>query len=185
MEPNDSNEVVELPPHLQLELHNFEQGLPAMGREELMLIAASVFESLLYFHHIHGSRKRTRKPRNGHRRRIAIYVHRSTTSPLVPKPIIDFQMQFSCLREQRRIELLVLERLRAIGAADCLLESTAKKAEWLESALNQILVKAVKWSYEHGYTFHSEPGGTRFWVESRLAADGKPPLASSAKGGVA
>jgi len=195
---SESNQDVELRPHLQLELHNFAQGLPEMGREELMLIAKETFETLLYMHQsssaeISNSRRRGESKRGRGRRRIAIYVVRTATSRLaaspasliadMPKEILGFQTQFNCLREQKRVELLLLDRLNSFQVDSAVVESVERRVEWLENVLNQVLMNAVKWSYEHGYKFHSEPGGARFWVESSPSPEGRQPAPT--KGGVA
>lgn len=185
-----NDELVELPPHLQLELHKFKQGLSEAGHEELVALASQTFESLLNLYQSANERvacwrRRRELTRSSFRRcRIVVYVFRTATSRLValprslpqeeivPREILAFQTQFNCLRERKRVELLLLDRLNAFQVDSAVVESVERNIEWLENALNQVLAQAVKWSYEHGYTFHSEPGGARFWVEKRARERG-------------
>lgn len=187
---DEQNAVVELPPHLQLELHKFKQGLSEAGHEELIALASQTFEAYLNLHHsgsekaAYWQRRRELMRRGIQHYWVAIYVVKSATSRLValprslpqeeivPREILAFQTQFNCLRERKRVELLLLDRLNAFQVDSAVVESVERSIEWLENALNQVLAQAVKWSYEHGYKFHSEPGGARFWVEKQARERG-------------
>lgn len=177
----------ELPPHFQLELIKFASDLPLQNPNALANLAIYAFWTFLdcksraaaeiksLKSNLRTLRRLSTQGRQIKLIKVKLVVLRRSQTPtrkkrderLVPAEIKGYELRFNSLREQIRIESLLLERVTQIGGLPCLLQSTEQKLAWLQTMLNDTLAKASVWCYENRYNLHSEfseAGVLQLWV---------------------